>query len=104
MSTRMKKNVKSVSAPVEQQPEPVSESATETVVEDTEEIVVDEETKEKKVINKESVLKSFDDIISSIDAEIESLREGDNKTKGVKFLRTITKRLKILKEFIKLKQ
>ena len=97
MSTRMKKNVKSVSAPVEQQPEPVSEPVTETVVEDTEEVVVDEETKEKKVINKESVIKSFDDIISSIEAEIESLREGDNKTKGVKFLRTITKRLKILK-------
>lgn len=91
MSTKMKKNTKPQAEPVSE-PVPSSEAVSEAVVEDTE-----EDTKEKKVINKESIIKSFDDIISSIESEIESLREGDNKTKGIKFLRTITKRLKILK-------
>lgn len=87
MSTKMKKNTKpqaeSVSKPV-----PSTEETT---------VLEEEESKEKKVINKESIIKSFDDIINSIESEIESLREGDNKTKGIKFLRTITKRLKVLK-------
>lgn len=58
----------------------------------------DEESSKKRVPpSRESILQSFEDIILSIESEIESLREGDNKTKGVKFLRTLNKRLKILK-------
>jgi len=49
------------------------------------------------VPTRESVLSSFDEIVKSIEAETETLREGDGKTKGVKFLRTLGKRLKILR-------
>ena len=45
----------------------------------------------------ESVLNSFDDIIKSVDSEIELLRDASNKTKGVKFLRSLNKNLKTLK-------
>jgi upstream activation factor subunit UAF30 len=88
----MKKNTRTPSEPV---PEPVSEPVPST--EETTVLEEGEESKEKKVLNKESIIKSFDDIINSIESEIESLREGDNKNKGIKFLRTITKRLKVLK-------
>ena len=45
----------------------------------------------------ETVLATFDDIIKSVDSEIEQLREASSKTKGVKFLRTLNKNLKTLK-------
>jgi chromatin remodeling complex protein RSC6 len=54
--------------------------------------------KKKRVApTKDSVIKYFDDLIKSIEDEVENLRESENKTKGVKFLRTLNKRLKILK-------
>ena len=63
--------------------------------------VVDESTEDsgdkRKVITKESVIQSFEDLIKSIESEMDSLREGDAKNKGIKFLRTLNKRLKILK-------
>lgn len=80
----------------EVKPEVVKE--TEPVVEtevDTE--VVEETTGGRKVPTRESVMQSFDDIIKSIETEMESLREGDNKSKGVKFLRSLNKKLKILR-------
>lgn len=43
------------------------------------------------------VLASFDELIKSIEVEMEGLREGDAKNKGVKFLRTLNKRIKVLK-------
>jgi len=66
-----------------------------------EEEVVDESPEEasdkRKVITKESVIQSFEDLIKSIESEMDTLREGDAKNKGIKFLRTLNKRLKILK-------
>ena len=63
--------------------------------------VVDESTEDlgdkRKVITKESVIQSFEYLIKSIESEMDSLREGDAKNKGIKFLRTLNKRLKILK-------
>ena len=46
---------------------------------------------------RESVMASFEEIIKSIETEIDSIREGDGKTKGIKFLRTLNKRMKILR-------
>lgn len=66
----------------------------------SEDNVVDEDVSQaakRGVPTRESVLSSFDEIVKSIETEMESLREGDGKTKGVKFLRTLGKRLKILR-------
>jgi chromatin remodeling complex protein RSC6 len=61
--------------------------------------VVDEQTDSKKrvVPTKETILSSFDEIISMVEGEIVSLRENQTKTKGIKFLRTLNKKLKVLK-------
>ena len=54
--------------------------------------------KKKRVApTRDSVMSTFDEIIESIEKEIEVLRDSSNKTKGIKFLRTINKRLKGLK-------
>lgn len=72
------------------------------VVDDDEHVVEDEEdedgsSKKRVPPSRDTIMQSFEDIISSIESEIDSLREGDNKTKGIKFLRTLNKKLKILK-------
>lgn len=72
------------------------------VVDEDEHVVEDDEdedgsSKKRVPPSRETIMQSFEDIIGSIESEIESLREGDNKTKGIKFLRTLNKKLKILK-------
>ena len=64
--------------------------------------VVDEPTdvkdeKRKVAPTRESFLQSFDDIVASVEKEIESLRETKSKVKGVKFLRSLNKQIKLLK-------
>jgi len=75
---------------------------TEEVVEDELEEegdnVVDSTDKKKRTLpTRDSVIASFDELIESIEKEIEVLRDSSNKTKGVKFLRTLGKKLKGLK-------
>lgn len=71
----------------------------EEVVEEGVEQPVDDQTASKKrvVPTKETILASFDELISMIESEIVSLRENQTKTKGIKFLRTLNKRMKVLK-------
>jgi chromatin remodeling complex protein RSC6 len=71
----------------------------EEVVEEGVDQPVDEQTDSKKrvVPTKETILASFDELISMIESEIVSLRENQTKTKGIKFLRTLNKRMKVLK-------
>ena len=73
----------------------VAEVVTETV----DETVTETETvtKTRVVPTRETVEKEFDDLISSVEEEISKLRESTLKSKGVKFLRTINKRVKTLK-------
>jgi chromatin remodeling complex protein RSC6 len=52
---------------------------------------------QRHVPTSQSVEKEFDDLISGLDEEIKKLRESTAKSKGVKFLRTLNKRLKVLK-------
>ena len=71
----------------------------EEVVEEEE---VEDETssteKKKRVApTRESVVESFDEIVQMIETEIVSLRDSSTKTKGIKFLRSLNKRLKTLK-------
>lgn len=61
----------------------------------------DEEPKEKKErkrreISKETVDGAFKDILERLNEEIETLRKSEEKNKGVKFLRSLNKNLKIL--------
>lgn len=51
-------------------------------------------TKKKRVTpDRDSVLKGFDELVASVDEEIKKLRE-TTKSKGVKFLRSLNKKLK----------
>lgn len=58
----------------------------------------DKKEKKKRVApTRDSVMTTFDDLISAIEKEIEVLRDSTNKSKGIKFLRTHGKKLKTLK-------
>jgi chromatin remodeling complex protein RSC6 len=98
-----------VSEPIskEKKTNSVSESTPVKKTSKKEEVVVEEEvvdetseTSEKKkrvVPTRESVVSSFDEVIQMVETEIASLRDSSTKAKGVKFLRTLNKRLKTLK-------
>ena len=66
-------------------------------VESSEDTIVEDSQSKRGAPTRDIVLQSFDEIIKSIETEMEGLREGDTKNKGVKFLRTLNKRLKVLK-------
>ena len=53
--------------------------------------------KARRAPTRESVLSSMDDIVENIESEIQNLRDGPTKTKGIKFLRSVNKRIKILR-------
>ena len=84
-----KKRTKKVAAPVVK---------TEEVVVVEEEVVEDDvKEKRKTTPTREGFLQSFDELVSSVEKEIESLRESKSKVKGVKFLRSLNKQIKLLK-------
>jgi len=113
------KNVEAQSKPIETQKKvakaPVSKKKPVVKVEDevdeveeVEEEVEDEEVADvssedskqktkRETPTKESIIASFDEIIASIENEIALLRETQNKNKGIKFLRTLNKKIKTLK-------
>lgn len=67
----------------------------------TDQVVADdnaEKTTKRAVVDKTSVETDFDSLISDVQSEIEILRNGDCKTKGVQFLRSLNSRLKKLKK------
>lgn len=74
-----------------------TEKKTEKVVEETPEVVAPTERKKRVAPTKESVVEEFDQLLSFIDEEITHLRESQVKSKGVKFLRSVAKRVKTLK-------
>jgi chromatin remodeling complex protein RSC6 len=73
------------------------------VVEAPVEEVVEEESsaprKQRRQVTREDVEKSFDALVQSIEDEVEALRKNDdkNKTKGVRFLRSVVKQVRQLK-------
>ena len=78
----------------------VPEVQTEVVqppVESSEDTIVEDSQSKRGAPTRDNVLQSFDEIIKSIETEMETLREGDTKNRGVKFLRTLNKRIKVLK-------
>lgn len=89
------KKSKSKSKPVKEKvPEPKKESEPETVSES----VAEEKPKQKRhVPTRESVEGEFEELVSSIEEEITRLRDTPSKSKGVKFLRSVNKKLKTLR-------
>lgn len=69
----------------------------ETQVESQEDVKVAVPSK-RAVVDKTTVETDFDALISDVQSEIETLRNGDGKTKGVQFLRSLNSRLKKLKK------
>lgn len=64
---------------------------------------VDAGKRQRRVVTKESVLEDFETLLSELEQEIESLRDTNTKdtktrkTKGVKFLKSVTKNIKTLR-------
>lgn len=74
----------------ESKPEPVPEPQVETE---------ESEQKQRRVVTRESVEAEFESLIESLKNEIEAIRSSTDKkrTTGVKFLRQVGKRLKVLR-------
>jgi chromatin remodeling complex protein RSC6 len=103
-SKKSKKAVKDEPVDTVKEDVVVEETVEEDVVAESEppveEAVVDVEAAgdvADKPAGETTVVDSFDEIIKLVDDEIEAIRSGSAKTTGVKFLRSINKRLKLLK-------
>jgi chromatin remodeling complex protein RSC6 len=90
--TKAKTKTKKVKEEVVEEPEL---SDVETEQEPEPEVVTPK--KKRCVPTKESVVEGFDDIVAVIDEEIARLRETQTKSTGVKFLRSLGKRVKTLR-------
>lgn len=91
-STKKKEEDVSVISDVEEVSKEVSKEVTEEVSVET-----PAPKQKRKQADRESILASMDELIESIETEITRLRESPNKLKGVKFLRSLNKRLKTLR-------
>ena len=82
-----------VSVPVA---EPVSVVVEESTVVETESATV---RKQRRQVTRDDVEKDFDSLLATLDAEVESLRNNDDKSKskGVRFLRSVTKQVRQLR-------
>ena len=67
---------------------------------DVEDVVDDSSNPKKRhVPSKESIIEGFDELVGAIDEEISRLRESSGKAKGVKFLRSLGKKVKTLRGY-----
>ena len=90
-------SVKEEKVVVEEVVAPVEEEVLEEEVNGGVEVVT--EATVKRVVDKESVLASFDSIVSNIEAEVDVLRNSTGKgPSGVKFLKSVASQLKKLKK------
>lgn len=69
---------------------------------DNEEVIVQDDevvisTTKKTAHTKDSILQMFDDVLGLIENEITTLRNSENKIKGIKFLRQLSKNIRVLK-------
>jgi upstream activation factor subunit UAF30 len=97
-----KDNVKSTTkatpketAPKETAPKTTKKTSTKVVEVDP---VTDDtpRTKQRKVVDRDSVLRDFDSLVESIDSEIENMRENKSVV-NTKFLRSLNKNIKLLR-------
>lgn len=95
-SSKLSSSKSSKSLPVKV-PEP-EVKVEEEHVSDVEEVQhVLEETRKRREVSKDTVVVSMDEIINLIDEEIVKMRETSEKSKGVKFLRSLRKKMVTLK-------
>lgn len=88
------KKVKKVLKPKKSENPPVETvKPEEKVVTETKE----DKPKKRNVPTRETILTNIEELISTIDEQILKLRESSDKTKGVKFLRSVNKKLKTIK-------
>lgn len=83
VKSKSEKNVKVVEPEVSDVEVPVEESST--------------EKKKRHVPTKETIIADFDELVSIVQGEIDRLRESSGKQKGVKFLRSLNKHIKVLR-------
>ena len=96
--TKKEKAPKKEAAPKKDKATKVPKESKVVVEEEIDEDGGDNKEKKKRVApTRDSVIATFDELISAIENEIEVLRDSSNKSKGIKFLRTHGKRLKTLK-------
>jgi upstream activation factor subunit UAF30 len=91
-SKKSKSSEKPVEEPVQ---EPVQEAA--VLVEEQDETP----KRERRVVDRESVVRDFDSLLQSLEDHVEHLRSTDAKTRkntGVKFVKSLTKSLRLLKK------
>lgn len=95
--TEKPKSVKSKS--VKSKTEKKSVKVVEPEVSDVEVPVEDSSTEKKKrrVPTKETIVADFDELVSVVQGEIDRLRGASGRQKGVKFLRSLNKRIKGLR-------
>ncbi len=78
----------------EEEPRPETTDATQTT--STDEV----KRRVRRVVDRDSILAEFDRILVDLDAEVQTLRSSDSKSRrptGVKFLRSTSKRIKVLR-------
>ena len=85
-STTVNKRIAVVETPVVQTPD------TSSIVEDDS----DTASKSRRVLSPETIESDFDEIVQYVESEVGKLRESSGKAKGVKFLRSLNKKLKKL--------
>ncbi len=76
--------------------EAVVEESVETT-DSVDDLQTDENGKKRVAPTRDSILANIDEMIASVESEIATLRESKTKTKGIKFLRSLNKKLKTLK-------
>ncbi len=91
--------VESAPAKKPRAPRKAKETVEEEVVaeEPVEESSLVSEKKGRRQVSRESVETSFDELLQSVDSEIDANREDKKRGTGIKFLRTVAKNLKQLK-------
>ncbi len=87
-SSTTKSSSKKINAAFEVEEAPVEQAPVEEVT---------TKTTKRRTPTRESVLEDFENLIMGIETEIQQLREGPTKTKGVKFLRSLNKNIKLLR-------
>lgn len=99
VSTKQSKSTKTPSTPVKSVSKTTKKTKEEPKEEPLEEQLVEETptTKQRKVVDRDTVLEDFDKLSKLIDEEIENLRQNSKSNGNVKFLRSLNKNLKVLR-------
>ena len=101
--TTGKKSSKKTSKKTKSKPvqELAVEAPVEEVVEVQEEAVQEAPKRTRRVVDRESVVRDFDSLLQTLEDHVEKLRSTDAKSRkntGVKFVKSLTKSLRILKK------